>query len=89
MSVKGRRERDKLKKLVAQTGLPGSWKKLSNGQRQYTTEDGGILNWAPTTGSIWFQGVELAAVKLEREFKAVAKGRIEFEMPRCSEIAKE
>jgi hypothetical protein len=59
--------------------MRGRWKKLRNGQRQFITDDHGILNWAPSTGSVWFQGPELAAKKLERKFKdyASAKGLIE------------
>jgi hypothetical protein len=76
---------DELEKCVSGTGLVGSWKEIPNGHRQFITDDGGILNWAPSTGSIWFQGVESAAEDLEREFKAAAKGRIKL---RCRHAEK-
>jgi hypothetical protein len=57
-------------------GMYGLWTELPNGHKQYTTDDGGILNWAPSTGSIWFQGKKTAIVELEQRFKVAAKGRI-------------
>ena len=67
-----------LEKCVSRTGLDGSWKKLPNGHRQFITDNGGILNWSRYTGSIWFQGERSAAKEFKREFKAAAKGRIEW-----------
>jgi hypothetical protein len=76
MSLKFRGDYAKLKKYVARAGLDGSWKKLPDGTRQYFTDDGGVLNWHPTKGSVWFQGEDEAAEELERKFKAAAKERI-------------
>jgi hypothetical protein len=76
MSLKFRGDYAKLKKCVARSGLDGSWKKLPNGTRQYFTDDGGVLNWHPTKGSVWFQGEDDAAEELERKFKAAAKERV-------------
>jgi hypothetical protein len=45
----------KLQKAVARTGLNGLWRNLENGQKQYRTADGGILNWWQTTGTVTFQ----------------------------------
>ena len=81
MSLKFRGDYGKLKKSVSRAGLVGRWKELSNGQRQFVTDDNGILNWAPSTGRVWFQGDKGAAEKLECAFIAVAsaRGRIESE----------
>ena len=81
MSLKFRGDYGKLKKSVSRAGLVGRWKELSNGQRQFVADDRGILNWAPSTGRVWFQGDKGAAEKLECAFIAVAsaRGRIEPE----------
>lgn len=79
MSLKFRGARDELEKCVSLTGLHGKWKKLPNEHRQFITDDRGILNWAPSTGAVWFQGPELAAMELERQFRAAARGRFEPE----------
>ena len=36
----------KLEKCVLRTGVPGKWRELENGQKQYRTDDGAILNWS-------------------------------------------
>jgi hypothetical protein len=77
VSLNFRRDYDKLKKLVSQTGLDGRWKKLASHTRQYITDDGGVLNWHPSKGSVWFQGEDEAAKELERKCKKAAKGRVE------------
>jgi hypothetical protein len=66
----------KLKKTVARTGLPGKWRELKYGQKQYRTNDGGYLNWWEGTGTITFQGHNLAAKEeLTQAFIAVASAR--------------
>lgn len=75
MSLRFRGDYGKLEKCVSRIGLDGSWKKLSNGHRQFITDDHGILNWAPSTGRIWFQGQKVFAEELKRKFKAVATAR--------------
>ena len=75
MSPKFEGDRDKLKECVSMTGLDGSWKKLPNGARQYITKGGGVLNWHPSKGSVWFQGDDEAAEKLEQKFKKAAWDR--------------
>ena len=51
--------------IVALAGIPGEWKKLPNGQRQYRTHDGAVLNYWKSTGRITFQGRELPAAELK------------------------
>ena len=67
----------KLKKCVSRTGLPGTWRNLKYGQKQFRTNKGGVLNWWETTGTITFQGLKTAAKEeLERAFIVSAKKRL-------------
>jgi hypothetical protein len=56
---------EKLKKCVARTSVTGQWRKIENHQVQFLTNDGAILNWWESTGTITFQGRKLAAEKLK------------------------
>lgn len=51
----------KLQMCVSRTRLDGEWRNLKYGQMQYRTNDGGYLNWWEGTGTITFQGHNLAA----------------------------
>ncbi|MFO2668700.1 nucleotide-binding protein [Legionella pneumophila serogroup 1] len=53
---------------VLQIGIEGIWKELSNGQKQYKTNDNAILNWWETSKTISFQGPETAKKRLESAF---------------------
>jgi hypothetical protein len=79
MSSKFRGDYSELKECVLQTGFDGEWRDLKNHHKQYRTDDGGILNWWDTSGTITFQGNGSAAKQLEEAFIAVAsaKGWIE------------
>jgi hypothetical protein len=79
MSPKFRGDYSKLKNCVLLTGFDGEWHDLKNHHKQYRTDDGGILNWWETSGTITFQGHESAAKQLAEAFIAVAsaKGWIE------------
>jgi len=72
MSLKFRGSYCELKECVLLTGFDGEWHDLKNHHKQYRTNDGGILNWWETTGTITFQGQESAAKQLEDAFIAVA-----------------
>ena len=50
--------------------LNGEWKEISNTQKQFLSEGGGILNFFPTKGTLSFQGSANAAAQL---LEAVAK----------------
>jgi len=77
MSLKFRGNYHRLKKAVTRTGLGGTWRELKYGQRQYRADDGGILNWWETTGTISFQGEKTAAKEeLATAFTASAKKRL-------------
>jgi hypothetical protein len=79
MSLKFRGDYRTLKKIVRRTGLDGFWRKLKYGQKQYRIDDGGYLNWWEKTGTITFQGHDVAArEELKQAFIGVAsrKGRL-------------
>jgi len=61
-----------LKRCVLRTRLDGTWRELENNHKQFRTYDNGILNWWKSTGTLQFQGKELAAVRLERTFIKIA-----------------
>jgi hypothetical protein len=66
----------RLKKAVTRTGLPGKWRELKYGQKQFRTDDGGYLNWWEKTGTVTFQGHNLAAREgLTQAFIAVASAK--------------
>ena len=57
---------------------------------QYLTDNGAVLNWSKSTGTVWFQGKEDAAIpKLKRAFVKVAtkSGLLEGEREPDDEIA--
>ena len=45
-----------LRKLLRRTGLDGTWSEAPGTVKVYRTEEGGIMNWAESTGTMWFQG---------------------------------
>ena len=45
------------KQLVSSTGLTGTWSdNAGNGQVQFRTPEGGVLNWWPSNGTVFVQG---------------------------------
>jgi hypothetical protein len=55
-----------LRRLVALTDIPGHWIKGEN-KCQFRADNGAVLNYWKTSGTIFFQGSERAAT----EFKAM------------------
>ena len=45
--------------------LRGEWSSLNENQKQFRHENGGIMNWYPSTGSIYFQGKRAGREVLE------------------------
>jgi hypothetical protein len=86
MSLKFRGNYSKLKKSVLRTGFDGEWRDLKNHHKQYRTDDGGILNWWKTSGTITFQGHGSAANQLEEAFIAVASAKGRIETDRCRSL---
>ena len=72
-------EYKKLKKCVSRTGVSGQWREIKGHQIQYRTDDGALLNWWESTGTIVFQGRKRAIRKLRGPFLRVAfkKGLLE------------
>ena len=67
---------DELKKVVVKTGLQGEWE--SEGvKKTFRTWENGVLNWWKSTGTIQFQGKDIARTALEKAVKkAMAKRAI-------------
>jgi hypothetical protein len=79
----------KLKKCVLRTDIHGKWRELKNQQMQYRTDDGAVLNWSKSSGTVWFQGQKPAIPKFKRAFIKVAtnKGLLEGAGDADGEIA--
>jgi hypothetical protein len=63
-----------LKRCVLCTRLDGKWR-LENNHKQFRTHDNGILNWWQSTGTLQFQGGQLAALRLEQAFTKIASAK--------------
>lgn len=74
--------------MVARTHLSGDWRELKKGQLQFRTDNGGILNWWHSSGTIVFQGEKSPAMEL-RAFISVAsaKGRLEWKYSEAASAA--
>ncbi|MGL4409718.1 MAG: TIR domain-containing protein [Zoogloea sp.] len=59
---------EELQQMLSQKGCTGIWSDISNG-KQFKSNEGGILNWFPGTGSINFQGKATAKNKLQGLFE--------------------
>jgi hypothetical protein len=69
----------KLRKCVSRTGVVGHWREIKGQQIQYRTDDGALLNWWESTGTVTFQGRKQAIRKLRGPFvrAALRKGLLE------------
>jgi hypothetical protein len=56
-----------VQEIIALTGIKGKWMKIKR-LRQYRTTGGAVLNYWKSTGTITFQGSELAADELKAMF---------------------
>ena len=65
-------EYKKLRKCVSRTGVAGHWREIKGHQIQYRTDDGALLNWWESTGTLVFQGPKQAIRKLRGPFLRVA-----------------
>jgi predicted nucleotide-binding protein len=61
---------EELKSMLLAAGVGGEWSE-SNGNHVLRLADGGILNWAPSTGKIWCQGQAHAKHALEERLSAI------------------
>jgi hypothetical protein len=74
MSLKFRGSYGKLRKCVCRTEFNGVWRDLPNGQKQYRTELGAVLNWWESSGTINFQGRDPGR-SFEKAFIAEAEAK--------------
>lgn len=66
-----------LQDKILLTGINGSWKDLSNGQKQYKTETGIVLNWWESSKTISIQGPNgTNKDKFEDAFYKVLNGEV-------------
>ncbi len=63
MAIKHKGTLDDLKAKVA--GINGSWHDDGNGKHTFRSQEGGVLNWWPSSGTIQIQGQETAKTILE------------------------
>ena len=66
---------EELQTAVSGKGCIGKWTDTANGM-QFKTNDGGILNWFPTTGKINYQGSATAKVKLQNSLGAASPPKV-------------
>jgi predicted nucleotide-binding protein len=62
---------DDLKAGVEATGIDGAWSQQPNSCWKFTANDRGGLNWASTTGRIWFDGPDRPKKQLAEAVEAV------------------
>src|SRR5258707_7815666 len=62
---------EELQVLVKSAGLKGKWEDDGQGKCIFRSNDGGVLNWWPSKGTIQLQGIGNAKSKLE---KAIVEG---------------
>lgn len=55
-----------LKAVVGMTGATGEWQEKGRGQWQFRCNDGAILNWWQTTGTISYQGPQTERQEFEQ-----------------------
>jgi len=59
---------DELKALVEANGIKGSWSEVGSDKYTLKSNDNGILNWWPSTGTVQLQGPKDARKKFESLF---------------------
>ena len=65
MALRYTGEFEELKDNLSNLAGQGEWRDLNENQKQFRHNDGGILNWYPSTGTINFQGPGDGRAKLE------------------------
>ena len=60
-----------LQERVRRTKIPGAWRDID--KRQYRAENGAILNWWESTGTVSFQGQEPAASEFREAYRQTAE----------------
>jgi hypothetical protein len=67
---------DELKSVVQNFGLSGSWAETPNSAYKFTSSDGGILTWFPSTKTLLIQGKPGAKKTIEGLIEHIEKGEI-------------
>src|SRR5882762_2943402 len=57
---------EELQALIAEVGCEGQWEELPNQVFQFTTPEGGVVNWWQKTKTVQFQGPPLVKTSLEK-----------------------
>jgi predicted nucleotide-binding protein len=65
-----------LKALLEAASISGKWSGEGQSKHSFRSDDGGILNWWPSTGTIQFQGNEDTKATLEAAISGVARPKI-------------
>lgn len=76
-----------LKDTLASLIKLGSWIDLNDNQKQFRHNNGGIMNWYPSTGTINFQGKEASSLKeeIEKLLNAISGIDGSTPIPACQE----
>lgn len=76
MKLRFREGFNALQAMVMFAGIAGEWQ-LGENHYQYRANDGAVLNWWKSTGTITFQGPELVAIAFKATFsKALAEAEL-------------
>lgn len=75
MPKKYRGSIEELKALVEIAGIRGDWDDDGQGKHSFRSNDGGVLNWWPTTGTISPQGTPEGKARLEAALAAPSPGQ--------------
>jgi predicted nucleotide-binding protein len=65
---------EELKSIVENAGLKGTWNVEAGGKHSFRSQDRGVLNWWPGTGTVQLQGQNDAKAKLEAALATAEAG---------------
>lgn len=65
-------EFDELKDIVTKAGYSGEWGE-NDGKRVFRSDDGAILNWWSSTGTLQIQGRKPSSAKLENALSEIVR----------------
>lgn len=69
MSIKFDRPIEDLRSLIESSEIRGKWSDDGQGKYTFTSDDGGVLNWWKSTGTVQLQGKGVARAALEKAFQ--------------------
>src|SRR4051812_21892790 len=84
MAIRFEESIEELQALLKTAGLKGKWEDDGQGKHTFRSNDGGVLNWWPTRGTVQLQGQDKAKSRLEKALRgegAKAKGEFEQRTP--------